>query len=50
MAACPVCSAATGPPVLRGRDRLLGVPGEFAVAECGGCGLALTQPRLDGGR
>ena len=46
--ACPVCASQTGPPVLHGRDRLLALPGDFAVAECTGCGLALTQPRLEG--
>lgn len=34
--------------MLHGRDRLLALPGDFAVAECTGCGLALTQPRLEG--
>lgn len=48
MTACPVCGSPAGPPLLRGRDRLLGVPGEFAVAGCTGCGLALTEPRLAG--
>lgn len=32
--------------LLRGRDRLMGGPGEFAVLRCGGCGLASTQPRI----
>ncbi|MEX2195797.1 MAG: class I SAM-dependent methyltransferase [Thermoleophilaceae bacterium] len=48
MPACPVCAASTGPPVLRGRDRLLDIPGDFSVAECTGCGLALTEPWLEG--
>ncbi len=32
--------------LLRGRDRLLGVPGEFLVLRCTACGLASTQPRI----
>lgn len=46
--ACPACGAALGPPTLHGHDRLLSLPGEFAVAECSGCGLAVTVPRLSG--
>jgi 2-polyprenyl-3-methyl-5-hydroxy-6-metoxy-1,4-benzoquinol methylase len=33
--------------LLRGRDRLMGGPGEFAVLRCATCGLASTQPRID---
>jgi len=32
--------------LLRGRDRLMGGPGEFAVLRCNACGLASTQPRI----
>jgi SAM-dependent methyltransferase len=46
--ACAVCSAPLGSPVLEGRDRMFSVPGTFTVAECGRCGLAVTEPRLSG--
>jgi 2-polyprenyl-3-methyl-5-hydroxy-6-metoxy-1,4-benzoquinol methylase len=46
-AICPSCAAPlAGPVLLRGRDRLLGGPGEFAVLRCVGCGLVSTQPRI----
>ncbi len=32
--------------LLRGRDRLMGGPGEFTVLRCAACGLASTQPRI----
>jgi 2-polyprenyl-3-methyl-5-hydroxy-6-metoxy-1,4-benzoquinol methylase len=32
--------------LLRGRDRLMGGPGEFTVLRCTACGLASTQPRI----
>ncbi len=44
-APCPLGCAAGDVPVLRGRDRLLGLPGEFAVVRCAGCGLMRTDPR-----
>lgn len=34
--------------VLRGRDRWHGIDGSFAVVRCRACGLASTEPRLDG--
>ena len=43
-----MCESPLGPVVLRGRDRMTGVPGEFAVRECTGCGLGVTEPRLEG--
>jgi rhamnosyltransferase len=43
---CRICGAALGPARLRGRDRLLGEPGEFSVHECPRCGVAATLPRL----
>lgn len=45
---CPGCRSVSHEPrvLLRGRDRLMGGPGEFAVVACGGCGLAFTEPRL----
>ncbi len=46
-ASCPGCAAPlAGEVLLRGRDRLMGAPGEFAVLRCGACGLASTQPRI----
>jgi SAM-dependent methyltransferase len=42
---CPACD---GPlpaaPAIRGRDRLHGIPGEFAVHVCGRCGSGRTVP------
>jgi 2-polyprenyl-3-methyl-5-hydroxy-6-metoxy-1,4-benzoquinol methylase len=35
-----------GPVLLRGHDRLIGGPGEFAVLRCATCGLVSTQPRI----
>src|SRR3954451_20132587 len=46
--ACPVCGAELGAETLRGRDRLLSLPGDFAVSECTNCGLGVTIPRLSG--
>lgn len=48
--ACPGCRTAIERPrvLLRGRDRLTGAPGRFAVLACPACGLAFTYPRLDG--
>lgn len=47
----PPCREVAHPPpthvLYRGRDRLCGVPGEFALARCPLCGLAGTSPRLD---
>src|SRR4029077_11402581 len=44
---CPGCAAdLQGPVLLRGRDRLMGGPGEFAVLRCDACGLVSTQPRI----
>lgn len=46
-ATCPGCAAPLeGPVLLRGRDRLMGGPGEFAVLRCETCGLVSTQPRI----
>jgi SAM-dependent methyltransferase len=42
---CPACGEGRlGPPRLRGRDRLHGLPGEFDVATCGSCGAGATLP------
>jgi SAM-dependent methyltransferase len=43
--ACPACGAPLPPePAIVGRDRLHGLPGEFAVHVCGGCGSGRTLP------
>lgn len=45
---CPACGgAAPGSPLRQGRDRLLGLPGEFRVLRCGACALAYTDPQLE---
>jgi SAM-dependent methyltransferase len=47
LATCPGCGEPLdGEVLLRGGDRLMGGPGEFAVRACGACGMASTQPRL----
>lgn len=43
--ACPLGCAVGDVPVLRGRDRLHRLPGEFPVVRCRGCGLMRTDPR-----
>jgi 2-polyprenyl-3-methyl-5-hydroxy-6-metoxy-1,4-benzoquinol methylase len=46
-AICPSCAAPlAGQVLLRGHDRLMAGPGEFAVLRCASCGLASTQPRI----
>lgn len=43
--ACPLGCAAGDVLVLRGGDRLHGVPGNFTVMKCRACGLMRTTPR-----
>jgi 2-polyprenyl-3-methyl-5-hydroxy-6-metoxy-1,4-benzoquinol methylase len=42
---CPLGCAPDDEPILTGRDRLHGLPGEFQVVRCSGCGLMRTNPR-----
>lgn len=42
---CPLCSADSYTEVLRGRDELFGLPGEFRAVCCNCCGLVFTNPR-----
>lgn len=44
-APCPLGCEGGDEPVLRGRDRLHGLPGLFSVVRCRGCGLMRTDPR-----
>ena len=45
--ACPACGAALpGEPAIRGRDRLHGIPGAFAVHVCAACGSGRTTPHV----
>ncbi|MBA3515345.1 MAG: class I SAM-dependent methyltransferase [Pyrinomonadaceae bacterium] len=44
-APCPLGCRDADTIVLKGRDRLHGLPGEFNVVRCGGCGLMRTNPR-----
>ena len=44
-ASCPLGCAADSSPVVRGRDRLMGIAGEFQVVRCASCGLLRTDPR-----
>src|SRR5438045_9411064 len=45
--ACPVCGAPLPRKAsLRGRDRLLGTPGEFEVRVCARCGTGATSPAV----
>jgi SAM-dependent methyltransferase len=43
--ACPLCGCAASVHVLTGRDNLCGVPGEFHVVRCTGCGHLYMNPR-----
>lgn len=42
---CPLGCPGSGLAVLTGRDRELGMPGEYTVVRCDGCGLLRTNPR-----
>ncbi len=42
---CPLGCPPKDQPVLVGRDRLHGLPGEFPVVRCQACGLLRTDPR-----
>lgn len=42
---CPLCGASAGIVKWRGRDRLMGVPGDFTVEECTKCGFYYQNPR-----
>jgi SAM-dependent methyltransferase len=42
---CPLGCHATDATIIVGRDRINGVPGEFTVVRCNGCGLMRTNPR-----
>ena len=42
---CPLGCTSNDERVLVGRDRLHGLPGEFTVVRCRGCGLLRTNPR-----
>lgn len=44
-AGCPLKCAAGDDFVLKGADRLHGLPGAFSVVRCRGCGLMRTDPR-----
>ena len=43
---CPLCGARAFTPRGRLRDIALGVPGEFHLASCDGCGLVYQNPRV----
>jgi SAM-dependent methyltransferase len=43
--ACPLCGSEDAGEVLRGPDRLLGLPGEFRFVRCLSCGLIRQNPR-----
>ncbi len=42
---CPLCGGAEAQVVLRGRDRLFGLPGEYPVVRCAACALRYVSPR-----
>ena len=44
---CPLCDNADNKIILKGFDRLNGLPGEFAIVQCLSCGLIRTTPRPD---
>jgi SAM-dependent methyltransferase len=41
---CLLCESSDVKPLLTGRDRLMGLPGEFTVLQCRNCGLKFTDP------
>lgn len=43
--ACNLCGRREARTLWIGRDRLFGMPGEFPVVQCRGCGLIYTNPR-----
>jgi SAM-dependent methyltransferase len=43
---CPLCGISAFTPRGRLRDMALGVPGEFHLASCDGCGLVYQNPRV----
>jgi 2-polyprenyl-3-methyl-5-hydroxy-6-metoxy-1,4-benzoquinol methylase len=43
--ACDYCGSTEADILLRGRDRVHGLPGEFNIVVCRQCGLARTNPR-----
>jgi len=42
---CPLCGSIPGKPMMRVRDRNCGLPGQFALVCCSGCGLVMLSPR-----
>ncbi len=42
---CPMGCESHDQPVLRGHDRINGLPGEYRVVQCRACGLLRTDPR-----
>ncbi len=48
---CPLCATVLrAAAAIRGPDRHHGVPGEFEVAVCGGCGAGVTRPQVEPAR
>lgn len=43
---CILCDGQVFELALTGRDRMRGLPGEFRVMRCKGCGLCVTEPRI----
>lgn len=44
--ACVLCNGESYELVLTGPDRMRGLPGEYRVMRCKGCGLCRTEPRI----
>lgn len=42
---CFLCGSSDYEQIIRGRDRLLGLHGEFTIVQCRSCGLRFTNPR-----
>lgn len=45
---CPLCHEPRSTPLFAQRDMALGVPGQYTIVRCDGCGLLYQNPRVSG--
>ncbi|HTR67457.1 MAG TPA: class I SAM-dependent methyltransferase [Terriglobales bacterium] len=43
---CPLCAETAQQEIYRARDRHYGIPGEYRIVRCAGCGLVFLNPAL----